>query len=347
MLTEGQLDRCISWLISRGSAPVRYLTKVHLMGYDPASPAARELWEAAQGDPASVEIFGKQRPDGSWCSGGPWAPAPSYQPSGGCTPVSPKYVTTAWLLSILGDMRYTVEDPRVARACEWVMGWRRPNGVLSETRTPFTEADYEENPRNVPCRMSVQMDGLARVGFGGDPRMARPWDLLLRWQREDGGWLQEGHRDGTAAPYKVWGRSCPWVSYFAASALHHSGLEEHREPLRQALRFILWHLDQKRPEDIRRFFWHGHDTVRELVMFGEAGFDPEEPSIRVLLDWLETMHDPREGCFRYAGKPVSRMSRRLDGGDARVMKYRLFHLVEQDWLTYWAARAERGFLERS
>ncbi|OGD45346.1 hypothetical protein A3K69_02260 [Candidatus Bathyarchaeota archaeon RBG_16_57_9] len=344
MLTEAQLERCVAWLMRHGSAPVRYLTKVHLLGYDRASPAARELWEAAQGDPVGAEIFGKQRPDGSWCDGGPWAPKPSYLPMGGYTPVSPKYVTTVWLLSILGDMGYTVEDPRVMRACEWVMLWRRPNGVLSETRAPFTVADYDENPRNVPCRMSVQMDGLARVGFASNQRMVRPWDLLLRWQREDGGWVQEGHRDATAAPYKVWGRSCPWVSYFAASALHHSGIREYREPLREALGFILWHLDRKRPEEIRRFFWHGHDTVRELVMLGEMGFDPEQPSIRVLTDWLETMHDPGEDCFRYTGKPVSKMSRKLDGGDARVMRYRLFHMIEHDWLTYWAARAERGFL---
>jgi len=344
MLTEEQLERCVSWLQSHGSAPVRYLTCVNLVGFDPSSPAARELWSQAQSDAISAEIFGKQRRDGSWCDGGPWAPGPSYTPKNGYTPVSPKYVTTVWLLSILGDMGYTVEDEKVMKACEWVMGWRRPNGVLSETKVPPTESDYDENPRNVPCRMSIQMDGLAKVGFGVDPRMKKSWDLLQGWQREDGGWVQEGHREGTAAPYKVWDRSCPWVSHFAASALYHSGLTERRETLKEALEFIVWHLDQKQPEEIRRFFWHDHEPVKELIMLGEMGFSPDQRSICTLLDWLETMYDPDEGFFQYKGKPVSKMSRRLDGGDPRVMRYRLFHQAEPDWLTYWATRAEYSFL---
>jgi hypothetical protein len=347
MLTENQLERCVAWLENNGSAPVRYLTRVHLQGFNPASPAARELWAQAQSDPVSVEIFGKQRRDGSWCDGGPWAPRPSYVPKDGYTPVSPKYVTTVWLLSILGDMGYTVEDERVRNACEWVMGWQRPNGVMSESRAPPTESDYEENPRNVPCRMSIQMDGLSRVGFGSDPRMVKAWGLMLGWQREDGGWLNEGHRDATASPYKVWDRSCPWVTYFATSALYHSGIEEYDENLKRALSFILWHLDHKNPQDIKRFFWHGHDTVRELVMFAKYGFGPELRTIKTLLSWLGTMYDDGLGVFRYVGKPISKMCWREDGATPTVMKYRLFHLIEPDWLTYWATRAMYGFLEPS
>ncbi|HUV34813.1 MAG TPA: hypothetical protein VMW22_07755 [Candidatus Desulfaltia sp.] len=344
MLTDAQRDRSVEWLLGHASAPVRYLTHIHILGTSPASGEAASLWRSVEEDPSSLEVLGKQRADGSWCDGGSWAPKPGYQPKGGYTPVSPKYVTTAWMLSILGDMGYTVEDPRVARACEWVVGWQRPNGVLSETKRPITEADYDPSPRNVPCRMSIQIDGLSRVGFGPDPRMTKSWGLMLGWQREDGGWVQEGHRDATASPYEVWDRSCPWVTYFAASALHHSRIEEHGEPLRRALGFIQWHLDQKKPQDIMRFFWHGHDTVRELVMFAEHGFSPEQRSIKTLLDWLETMREPETGVFRYTGKPVSRMRRSEDGGTPGVMKYRLFHLVEPDWLTYWATRAEYSFL---
>jgi hypothetical protein len=345
VLTDAQLERSVEWLLGHASSPVRYLTYINVLGVSPVSGEAMSLWREVKEDPSSQEIFGKQRADGSWCDGGSWAPKPSYQPKGGYTPVSPKYVTTAWILSILGDMGYTVRDPRVAKACEWVMGWQRPNGVLSEHRRPITEADYDPSPRNVPCRMSIQMDGLSRVGFGPDVRMTKSWDMMLGWQREDGGWVQEGHMDGTVAPYKVWDRSCPWVTYFAASALHHSGIEKHGEPFRRTLGFILWHLDQKKPQDIMRFFWHGHDTVRELLMFAEHGFSPEQPSIKLLLGWLEGMREPETGLFRYKGKPVSRMKRIEDGGTPGVMKYRLFHLVEPDWLTYWATRAEYSLLK--
>jgi hypothetical protein len=227
---------------------------------------------------------------------------------------------------------------------EWVLGFQRPNGVLTERRDPVTEEDHDENPRNVPCRMSIQLAGLAKVGAADDPRVRKGFDVLLRWQREDGGWVQEGHREGTVAPYKVWTRSCPWVTFFACSALHAGRLPEHREPLRRGLGFILWHLNQKKKEDLRRFYWHGHEPIRELIMLAENGFSRDEPAIENLLEWLETMYRPETGSYRYNGKPTSKMTVREDGGDPRVMKYRLYHLAEEEWLTYWMTRIEKCFL---
>lgn len=344
MLGEERIERSISWLLDNGSSPVRYMTLLRIVGEDPASSEMRALWREARRHPISVEIFSKQREDGSWCEGGSWAPKPSYIPQGGCTPVSPKYVTTSWLLSILGDAGYTVADPKVSKAVEWILGFQRPNGVLTERRNPLTEEDYDEKPRNVPCRMSIQLAGLAKVGAVSDTRVRRGFEVLLRWQRDDGGWVQEGHREGTVAPYKIWTRSCPWVTFFTCTALHASRLTEYREPLRRGLGFILWHLNQKKRMDVQRFFWHGHEPVRELVMLAENGFGRDEPVIENLLSWLETMYNEETGSYRYNGKPISRMTLREDGGDPRVMKYRLFHLIEEEWLTYWMTRVEKCFL---
>jgi len=339
------LRKNVDWLLLRSSAPVRYLTRLHILHAQPESREMVDLWEAVENDPVGVEVFSKQEADGSWCAGGPWAPKPTYLQKGGYTPVSPKYVTTVWILSILGDMGYTISDERVRRACEYTLSFLRPNGVLSESRAPVGPAYFDENPRNVPCRTSIQLAGLSSVGMGADPRLRKSFDLLVRWQREDGGWVQEGHRDGTAAPYKIWNRSCPWVTSFATKALFHSSKPEHREATLKALRFLLWHLDQKGEQDVRRFFWHGHDAVRELLMFSEMGFNPSQRSIKILLDWLEGMYSPDEGAFHYQGKPISKMRVRQDGADPRVMKYRLFHLIEDDWLTYWMTRIETNFLE--
>jgi hypothetical protein len=341
---EDRVERSIDWLLENGSAPVRYMTLLRIVGEDPSTAEMRELWEEAGSHPENLEMFSKQKSDGSWCSGGSWAPKPSYVPRGGCTPVSPKYVTTSWLLSLLGDLGYTVLDPRIAKAVKYVLGYQRPNGVLTENHDPFTDEDYEENPRNVPCRMSIQLTGLAKVGAAGDPRVRRGLDVLLSWQREDGGWVQEGHRDGTVAPYKMWTRSCPWVTFFTCSALHASRLPEYRKALRRGLSFIVWHLNQKKTSDTRRFFWHGHEPVRELVMLAENGFGRDEPAIENLLVWLERMYQPETGSYLYNGKPISKMTLREDGGNPRVMKYRLHHLIEEDWLTYWMTRVEKCFL---
>jgi hypothetical protein len=292
--------------------------------------------------PSSREIFNKQRNDGSWCSGGSWSYKHSYVPKPGCTPVSPKYVTTSWLLSKLGDMGYTVKDPRVAKACEWVMEWQRPNGVLTERREQ-TESSGMEIP-NKPCRMSIQLNGLAKVGFGADPRLRRSWDLILKWRRDDDGWLQDGHLDGSSAPYKVWTRSCPWVSFFAVSSLFHSGVPDLVKEAKMSLTFTLWHMNQKDPDELKRFFWHGHEPVMELLMFSESGYSPDEPSIAALLEWLKSMYNLNQGFFHYMGKPYSKMTLREDGADSRVMKYRMYHVAEDDWLTYWCTRIFSNFL---
>jgi len=346
MLDRRQINENIDWLIENGSAPVRYLTHLHLLGASPRGSEMKVLWEEVEESPCSIEIFSKQSDDGSWCSGGSWALKQSYIPKSGCTPVSPKYVTTSWILAILGEMGYDRRDERVAKACEYNLTYQRPNGVLGEKRGWTDERGSDPYARNSPCRMSIQLSGLAKVGMGGDPRLRKSFDRLKGWMRGDGGWVQEGHRDGTSAPYKIWDRSCPWVTYFATSALFHSGEASDREAAEKGIDFLLWHLDQKPEHEIRRFFWHGHDAVRELLMFSEVGVDPEQRSVNILLDWLEGMYHPEKAQFIYEGKPVSKMSRREDGATPRVMKHRLYHIIEDDWLTYHATQIESNFTSK-
>ncbi len=347
MLSRKEIERNVDWLLKNGSASTRYLTHLHLLKSNPHSRQIRELWKTVEEDSNSLEIFSKQREDGSWCSGGSWAPPPTYLPKDGWTPVSPKYVTTVWMLAILGDMGFDVQNANVRKACEYVLKYQQPNGVLSETRNWTEETGSDPNPRNVPCRMSIQLFGLAKVGMGKDEQLRKSFDLLKRWQREDGGWVQEGHKDGTASPYKIWHRSCPWVTYFATSALYHCHDAVYHDALMRGIRFLLWHLDQKQESEIRRFFWHGHDTVRELLMFSETGINPTQRSVHVLLNWLEGMYRPEIERFQYRGKSASKMKRREDGASAQVMKYRLYHLIEDDWLTYYMTRIESNFMNQS
>jgi hypothetical protein len=224
------------------------------------------------------------------------------------------------------------------------MQWQWPNGVLSEKKNATPSQKANPNPTNSPCRMSIQMEALAKVAFGTDPRLRKSWELLLRWRREDHGWVHEGHLDGTVSPYKIWTRRCPYVSYFVTSALFYSGISEYRKYAEESLRFILWHMDQKASKDLQRFFWHGHEPLTELLMFSELGFNPKQRSIQNLLEWLKRMYDPDKACFRYSGKPYSTMTRKADGATSRVMKYRMYHQAEDDWLTYYATKIFANYL---
>jgi len=108
----------------------------------------------------------------------------------------------------------------------------------------------------------------------------------------------------------------------------------YKEALIRGAEFILWHLSTKKDCDLRQFYYHGHTTVRELVMFSELGIGLQRRAVRTILKWLMTMYDAEEGCFRYTGKPVSKYSKKEDGIDSAVAKYRFYHLIENDWLTY-------------
>lgn len=162
MLNESQLEKNIDWLITNASPPVIYLTHLNLLQEDPDTQKMQELWDNVQSSPSTCEIFGKQREDGSWYDGGSWAYKPTYMPKSGYTPVSPKYVTTVWLLAKLGEMGYTSEDPRIRKACEWVINWQWPNGVLSEIEVDgvFVEIGRIPNTKVAEkCGVELNNDG--------------------------------------------------------------------------------------------------------------------------------------------------------------------------------------------
>jgi hypothetical protein len=341
MLSMKEIEKSIEWLQKNASAPVRYLTHRHILDVDPSSVDAKRLWQEVQRDEDVVEIFAKQTTDGSWCVGGPWALAPPYIPKGGCTPVSPKYVTTTWILQILGDLGFDMQDKRVRKACDYVLSFQCTNGFIAESDKNKYEVDASLLD-SMPCRFSLMLIGLGKVGAGQDARLEKSYDLLARWQRDDGGWILEKHK-----VERNWNRSCPYSTFHATYALHVGNSRKYREPVRKGLRFLLDHLSQKQETEIKRFYYHGHSTIHELLMFSEFGVGMHEKPVRAILQWLSEMYNAEEGCFVYNGKPIAKYSRRKDGMDARVAKYRLYHLIERDWLTYYMTRILKSAIRGS
>jgi hypothetical protein len=348
ILNSRQIESNISWLLANSSPPVKYLTHRYLLSAEPGSRGMRDLWLDVERSESVTEIFSKQEGDGSWCCGGSWTVRPSYIPKQGYSPCTPKYATTIWVLSILGDMGFDRRDERVRRACEYTFSFQRANGFFSDTRANerSKSAMKVRNPRNEPCRFAIYVMALAKVGLSRDPRLRKSYELLLRWQRDDGGWVSERHKDGTAAPYVIWTRSCPWSTYHAAAALYHSGHSRHAKPLGRALEFLVWHLSTKDEREVCRPFYHGHTTIRELLWLSETGIGLSAKPVGALLDWLMAMYLPEEAHFSYRGKPVSRYSVREDGATSTVMKYRSFHLIEDDWLTYYMTRIAANMIRR-
>jgi hypothetical protein len=332
MLSKKQIKKNIEWLMANARAPVQYLTHRFLLNKKKDSLKVKKLWNTVLRDEEVVDIFAKQRSDGSWCAGGAWAQPPSYEPKGGCTPVSPKYVTGAWVLWLLGDMGFDIRDRRIKKACDCILSFQSRNGFISETRTGAYDVDITKLPY-MPCRFSIMLIGLGKVGAGADPRTEKSYELLVRWQQDDGGWVLQKHREE-----HDWGRSCPWSTFHATYALHATKRKKYNKNVQKGLNFLLHHLSQKKPDDIRKFFYHGHSTVHELMMFSEHGIGMKTKPVKVIMDWLLSMYDKETGCFVYRSKPISHYSFRKDGMDSRVAKYRLHHLVETDWFTYYMTK---------
>ncbi len=325
-----QIQNNIDWLLAHGSAPVKYLTHQHLLSTSDSAKVMRRLWHEVENSPCVQEMFGKQRKDGSWHAGGSWAHSPSYTLKGGIDPYTPKYTTTVWVLPLLGEMGYTATDERILRACRFVCS----HGYLRDPL--FGESTNEIGQSKIdlcPCRFAQYMIALGAVNFADDGKVGKGYDVLLRMQRDDGGWVDPRHYEQMG-----WSRSCPFSTYHAMMALYHSENPAHREALIRGAEFMLWHLSTKKERDLQQFYYHGHSMVRELVMFSDLGIGMRTEAVQAILKWLMAMYDGQEGCFRYAGKPISRYTRKGDGIDARVAKYRFYHLIEDDWLTYHMTR---------
>jgi hypothetical protein len=353
-LSREEINSGTRWLLENASPPVRYLTHKHILKMNPQSGSMKELWRCVEQCSAAEEIFSRQNEDGSWFSGGPWGPRGYRQKTGrGYTPSRPKFVTTAWILPFLGEMGFTVDDERIRKSCET---------MLQETGSYRHGADLPPQAANCCGLYAIPLRALASVGMAPDERLRGGWDRLALCQRTDGGWLNPNHLADSPTPSKTkgrwpWDKSCAWGSFFAVQALFYSENAHHRRALAPALEFLLWHLSQKNPEHIQTWVYHGHNTVKELLMWSEAGFDMRVQPIQALLDWLKGYYRPSEGMFRTQDKPITNFVRHVSAitkefagryGAAywatvaktgkSVLRYHLYHLVEDDWLTYYLIR---------
>jgi hypothetical protein len=348
-LTPDQIQTNIRWLLANACEPVQYLTHKKLLKADPHSEPMAARWKKIQNGPEAEAIFSRQNQDGSWFSGGEWGVAGYRHKTGkGYTLVHPKFVTTAWILPYLGEMGFTCEHERIRQSCEQ---------MLSEVSYPRLAPGAQ--PANCCGLYGIPLRAFASAGMAGDERIQGGWDWLLHCQRADGGWLNPNHILGARTPSKTqgrygWDHSCAWGSTFSAQALFYSRRPEHLQALSRALDFLLWHLAQKDEQQIQTWVYHGHNLVKELLMFSETGMDMRLRPIPALLSWLKGYYRPAEGVFRTQDQPIPNYLRHISamikdyqarhGPDywatipkvsSGILRYQLYHLIEDDWLTYY------------
>lgn len=362
LLNRSEFLEGVRWLESNASAPVRYRLRRDFPGIAPAGPDPDGGWREVVESRDAALLFECRNPDGSWFSGGPWGPRGYAQTTGrGYTSLRPKFVTTAWILPFLGDLGFTGEDARVRASCDWMladMGYADgPDHALPSA---------EPMPRGCCGIAAIPLRAMASVGLAGDPAVAAGWSRLIANQRDDGGWLDPRHLADSPPGERCttrgrwpWDRSCAWGTWWAVEALYFArgSIPAAAPALRRSLAFLLDHLSRKEPRDYTGWVYHGHSPVKELLMCLEAGFDPRHPVLAAWLEWLRGMRRPDEGCFRASARPqpdfvrlagdLWREQEAERSGEywrktakvgAPVLRYYLYHLAEDDWLTYHALR---------
>lgn len=149
----------------------------------------------------------------------------------------PKYLSTNWMLLTLSDLGITREEPGIAKACAlWMDFYSRDDGGFD---MPGGEHGSEH------CLVGNTARGLVKFGYADEPRVRSALDLLVKTQKEDGGWHCFPSRRGTidaweglsafaACPRQKWSRSM--------KAAVERGCEFYleRRMLRQGARYEPW-----------------------------------------------------------------------------------------------------------
>jgi hypothetical protein len=218
------------WLLE-GEAFVRYRTFIDLLKRPEDDSEALKARGNISKNPLVRRIFDRRNPDGYW--GTPkdihnwW----------------PKKDTTFWVLGTLADFGFTHDDPRVARACEYVFGEQFESGAFG-WGPPSTPGD---------CFTGILCESLAKLGYGSDPRLERAYRWLMDRQRLDGGfWCKNMGLPGRPREREP---SCAFGTLCVLGALAQNSELRESEVAKRALKFLLrcW-------ENRGKVKYAGHDS---------------------------------------------------------------------------------------
>lgn len=180
-LPQGVPAATIDWLLGEDDPAVRYATLTGLLGCLPDDPDARAAREAVMERGAVPAILALQEPEGHWGK-----PDAFY---------TAKYRGTVWQLIILAEHFADASDPRVRRACEFVIDRSQDPGSGGFSVRHAKRAGGGQPSGVVPCLTGNMVWSLLRLGDLGDEPVERGVEWLTRFLRFD---------DGDTAPPTDW-----------------------------------------------------------------------------------------------------------------------------------------------
>ncbi len=266
------------WLLESDEPWTRYRTLVDLLDRsldDSKVMAARAA--VTRAEPVK-RIFDAQRKDGGWEA--------DYL----CYSCSSQHQgDTMSLLSVFADFGLTVEDERVARACEFALRFQTDSGNFRVTT---------EDSQTFICLSANTVRSLAALGLIDDERLQRTYQYIVETQRLDGGWIHSKSAQRGQPREHV--PSCPHATLNVLWALaEHPELRESRVArdgaevvLRhwaERTRLYGWGIGSTWPRLKYPFIWYG--LLKYADVLSRFAFLKDDPRLREVIAVLIAKQD--------------------------------------------------------
>lgn len=188
MLSENVLE----WLLEKENPSVRFYALTSLLGKSPDDPEVIDSRAAIMTQGKVPQILSFQNPDGSF-----GIPEKFY---------GLKYTGTVWTLLLLAELAADPLDPRVQKACEFILlhSQNPETGGFSHAQSAVTQTGLVSGV--IPCLTGNMTYSLIRMGYLEDIRVQSAINWITKYQRADDaiGYTPEGEMYRKL--YTCWGR---------------------------------------------------------------------------------------------------------------------------------------------
>ena len=233
----------LPWLLEEDNPSVRYFTLVDILGVSARDKRAIAARKAIMEKGAVPEILAKQKARGYW------EKAEDFY-------IRTKYKGTVWQLIILAELGVDGGDPRIKRACDFVLqgSQDRQSGGFAYVGGP-AGGGYHSGV--IPCLTANMVWSLIRLGRFGDPRVKQGVEWITTFQRFDDG-IDEAPKGW---PYEkrenCWGKhTCHSAAAKAIKALTEIPEKERsaevKRTIEAAAEYFLRHRIFKRSRDLSK-----------------------------------------------------------------------------------------------
>jgi len=166
-------DKVIDWLLGEDNPSVRYFALRDLLGRPERSREVQAAKREIMAKGVVPKILARQSVEGFWAEENKF--------------YRHKYKGTTWQLIILANLGADGTDPRVRKACEFILhrSQHKVNGGFSVDYS--VRADGGSDGYVVPCLTGNMVWSLIRLGYLSDERLKRGIGHIVAYQRFDDG----------------------------------------------------------------------------------------------------------------------------------------------------------------